>query len=140
VRVDLDAARWLPCTYTVSGGFVRFGEPSCGRVPHDGIFMVAYRTLAERTMEHWETEALRDALSWFEEHMPVCCPRDRRAVLFLRDRQRDLARRMWDLAFLLRSMGVFVEMVGIRDPGRVIAADEVQVAAVHHAHRPHQRM
>jgi hypothetical protein len=129
-RVHLDAARWLPSTEPRDDGFVRFGAPG-GPIPRDGIFVLAYRALEERSLEPWEASAIREAVSWFEEHLPVHRPRTPRAVCFLRAGERALARRLWDLAHLLRAAGIFVEMVGRRRVSRVVSGDRVQIAAIH---------
>lgn len=131
----IDAARWLPrVELPKEPGYVRFGAPAeDGRVPRDGIFVLARRALDELGLDAVERDAITDALDWFARHMPVCRPRDRRAVLFLRDTERELARRLWDLAHLLRSMGVHVEMVGVRRLEGVVAGDRVQVAAIRDA-------
>jgi hypothetical protein len=125
----MDAARFLPRTRTYEHGFVRFGAPGA-RIPEEGIFVLAYRTLREETLEPWEEDALRESLSWFAKHMPVCRPPTASAILFLRDRQREVAQRLWDLAHLLRELGVLVEMIAVRRPGRIVREDDIQVAAI----------
>ena len=91
---------------------------------------MAYRTLREGQLEPWQRDALRASLDWFEEHMPVCRPTLSAAVLFLRDREHEMARHLWELAHLLRELGVPIEMVAVRRPGRIVEEDAVQVAAV----------
>ena len=126
----MDAARWLPCTGPRPGGYIRFGRPGDARVPRDGIFVVASRTLTERSLEPWLRDAIEECLRWFADHMPVCRPPTTAAVLFLRDREREQARHLWELARLLGEAGVAVEMVAVRSPGRVVEEDEMQVAAI----------
>jgi len=126
----MDAARWLPRTGPRPGGFIRFGASSDARIPRDGIFVVAYRTLEERSLEPWQREAISECLSWFRAHMPVCRPPIEDAVLFLRDGERAQARHLWELVHALREAGVEVEMVAVRRPGRIVKEDDIQVAAV----------
>jgi hypothetical protein len=126
----MDAARWLPRTGPPAGGFIRFGAPGEGRVPRDGIFVIAYRTLDRRDLERWQRDAIEDCLDWFRTYMPVCRPPTSAAVLYLRDQQREQARRLWALTHALREAGVPVEMVAVRRPGRVVREDAIQVAAV----------
>jgi hypothetical protein len=126
----MDAARWLPRTASERAtGFVRFGNAG-ERIPRDGIFVLAWRALQSGELEPWQEEMIHAELDWFRAHMPVCNPRYEPAVLFLRDREHEMARHLWQLAHVLRELDVLVDMVWVRDVGRVVKQDAIQVAAV----------
>jgi hypothetical protein len=131
----MDAARWLPKTVSERvRGFVRFGNAG-ERIPRDGIFVLAWRALRSGELAPWQEEMIHAELDWFRAHMPVCNPRHEPALLFLRDQEHEMARHLWQLAHVLRELDVRVEMVWVRDVGRVVKQDAIQVAAVPNANR-----
>jgi hypothetical protein len=129
---DLNAAAFLPrvCPRREEDWFVRFGIADGTRFFESGIFVAAYKTRDSPDTEGWACDAIADALLWFDDHMPAPHTNDRRARYFLRASEREMARKLWELAHLLRTQGIFVEMVSVRRPGRITAEDDVQIAAI----------
>lgn len=131
---DWDAARFLPSVARPTSWYLRFGL-SGHTVPVDGIFVAAHRAMEARDLEPWERDAVREVLAWFDEHLAAPNPRDSRARFFVRSGSHEMVARFWELHDLLRALGVPVEMVAVRRVGRVVVADEHQVAAVREATR-----
>lgn len=81
-----------------------------------------------------QTDFINGVYEWFNEqlHVPQLGPHDWRAVFWFWSSSGQFIERMWSLAWGLKSLDVPVEMVKCRQPGRIVYADEYQVAAVPH--------
>jgi len=119
VEIPRERAEW----------FIRFGVANGRRVPDNGIFQAARAAIDSPETESWAAEAIRESVAWFNEHMPVCRPIGREHC-FLRENEHDFESRLWELARILRSQGVQIEMVAVRRPRHVGRDDGAQIAAV----------
>lgn len=109
--------------------YLRFGE-AAGAVPFPGIFALAGDALDGDRLEPWARDELRELLEGFNRDLPAPNPGSSGALFFLRSDAQHFVRRLWALARLLQSQGLFIEMTVTRRPGRIVVEDEVQVAAI----------
>lgn len=98
-----------------------------------GVFIAAQHLQESGALTPQERLALQEVIRWFDRAMPAPPDSDRldkRAIYWLKSDAEGLTRRLWELAQLLRSHGLMVEMVKTTKPGYVVYEDRFQVAAV----------
>jgi hypothetical protein len=98
-----------------------------------GVFTAAYDLIDSDTISNEDAATIREVLRWFNRNMPP--PKesddfDRRAIYWFKGEAGELIQKLWQLAQLLRSHGLTVEMVKTTKPGYVVYEDRCQVAAI----------
>ena len=96
--------------------------------------MVAAHTLRdEGDISAQEHEALRSALAWFNDHLPIptvlADGEHRRAISWFKPTAVEAIRRMWTLKEFLDAHGQHVNVLRTTDPGTVLYQDDWQVIA-----------
>lgn len=114
--------------------FVRF-ETSCRcRFTNRrlGVFHAAGEILDRDEMDGNMREQLEGTLDWFNAELKVPTLEEYgwRSVFWYFSDSRQFISRMWELACWLELEGVFVTKRWTHRPGRIVYADEHQVAAV----------
>jgi len=77
-------------------------------------------------------DALLESLAWFNRNLivPRLRIKDRRAIFWFRSRATEYVRRIWDVVAVLREENVFVRLFTTTRPGKIVYADEYQIAAI----------
>ena len=101
-----------------------------------GVLVAAHTLRDEGDLTIEEHKDLRNALAWFNEHLPVptalADPEHRRAISWFKPAAGEAIRRMWQLKALLDSHGQHVSVLRTSDPGTVVHQDNWQVIAKPH--------
>lgn len=99
---------------------------------NSGVFQLAYELYEREELDEGEKHALRIALRWFEKNLPTP-DRSRlnaRAVFWFKPAAAEVARRVWDLADVVKRNGPGVQIIRTSRPGYVVYEDDLQVAAI----------
>jgi hypothetical protein len=97
-----------------------------------GVFQIAYDLYERGDLGHDEIVALKAVLLWFEKHLPTPdrAKLDARAIFWFKAQAVEAARRVWDLAEVVKRHGVEAEVVKTSRPGYIVYEDDLQVAAI----------
>jgi hypothetical protein len=97
-----------------------------------GVFQVAYDLYESGNLDHDDVVTLKAALRWFEKHLPTPdrARLDSRAIFWFKAQAVEAARRVWDLAEMVKRHGVAAEVVKTSRPGYIVYEDDLQVAAI----------
>jgi hypothetical protein len=81
---------------------------------------------------HW----IEEAYEWFNENLTVPLARDldRRAVFWFRPEARECVQAAWNLTTAYRDVGIAVSLRRTDCPGRIVYADQNQIAAIPYWH------
>ena len=121
--------------------YVRLVAPQFDRESRSplGVFCAAGRLEDTESLQRYERIWLREALNWFNEHLPVpSCYQEgacRGAVCWFLDDAGEPLARIWDLVALLREHGTAVRLIWTTDPGTIVYQDSYQVVAFPAARR-----
>lgn len=112
--------------------FVRLAVPAWhwGTDEGQGIFRVAGHIQENVRLGEEQEKKLAATLRWFNKRLPVPRVFDPRALFWFKFSAVECRRRVMHLARLLREMGVGIVITETNAPGKVVYADEFQVAAV----------
>ena len=102
------------------------------RLPQ-GVFIAAQSLEEAGRLSSDELADLRELTGWFAQALPTppnSDDLDPKAIYWFKDGVGELRQKVWELAQLLRSHGVHVELIKTQKPGYVIYEDEFQVAAL----------
>jgi hypothetical protein len=106
-------------------------DPDSGRPCR--LLVVAHTLRDEGDLSADEHEALRTALLWFNEHVPIptalADPEHRRAISWFKPAAVEALQRMWQLKGLLDAHGHDIDVLRTADPGAVLYQDDLQVIA-----------
>jgi hypothetical protein len=106
-------------------------DPDSGR--SGGVLVAAHTLRDEGDLSAHEHQALRAALAWFNEHLPIptelADPEHRRAISWFKPAAAEAIRRMWQLKEFLDAHGHHVDVLRTADPGTVLYQDDWQVIA-----------
>ena len=98
-----------------------------------GILVAAHELRDEGDLTIEEHQILREALSWFNQHLkvPACLKRseNRRALSWFKDSAQKPLQHMWNLVYILRDHGLHVDVIKTDDPGTIIYEDGWQIVA-----------
>ncbi len=98
-----------------------------------GLLIAAAELLDRSELPAEEQQVLREALAWFNKHLPVPSQLEyeehRRAISWFRSSAHEPIARMWDVARALNNHGILVEVLKTVDPGVEIYSDHWQVVA-----------
>lgn len=116
----------------VESAYLRFaiGERDPYSDRRQGIFHASYHLRQALAEDDAVRAAIDDELAWFGDHLAVPDIDRDGAIFFFKAGATECTRRIWNLAHLLRSQGLTVEMQVVENPGRIVYQDEDQVAAV----------
>jgi hypothetical protein len=97
-----------------------------------GVFQIAYDLYEGGDLDHDETVTLKAALRWFEKHLPTPdrAKLDARAIFWFKAQAVEAARRVWELAEVVKRHGVEAEILKTSRPGYIVYEDDLQVAAI----------
>jgi hypothetical protein len=112
---------------------IRFvvNERVCGDVRRVGLFTAAYHVRDEGVLLPHDQDRMEELLDWFGRELPVPpCGTIPQRALFWYVNAGPFARRMWDLAGLLKEYRFTAELITTRILGRVVYRDQHQVAAL----------
>jgi hypothetical protein len=107
----------------------RIDADSCQR---SGVFQPAYDLYYAGELDQDEQHALNTSLLWFEQNLPTPnrSKLHRRAIFWFKPDARAMARRVWDLAAVVKRHALGAEIVKTTRPGYICYEDEFQVAAI----------
>lgn len=96
-----------------------------------GVFAAAYALLDSGDLTRDEWKVLREMLNWFNANLesPPKTFDARRAIFWFKSSAEDNIRKIWDLVYLLREHGYYVEVHKCRRLANVLWEDKSQVAA-----------
>ena len=101
-----------------------------------GVLVAAHTLRDEGDLSTHEHKALRTALTWFNENLPIPAvlaePEHRRAISWFKPAATEAIRRMWQLKEFLDAHGHHVNVLRTTDPGTVLYQDDWQVIAKPH--------
>jgi hypothetical protein len=96
-----------------------------------GLFTAAYHLSHEGLLLAHDQERLQELLGWFVRELPVPpCGTIPPRALFWYVNAGPFARRMWEMAALLKEYRFTAELIKARVLGRVVYRDEHQLAAL----------
>lgn len=97
-----------------------------------GVFRAAGVVCDGPNLPAYARETLAESFDWFNTNLAV--PRsetmDRRAIFWFRSSAVTCIRRVWEIVAVLREESIVVRLFRTTRPGRIIYADEHQVAAI----------
>ena len=97
-------------TPSKSGEYLRVDAAEVGKVSRDGIFVAAYGSVHGDALDAWARDEVLGALQTLATKLPILEVDDARAIFFVREDALGIARKLWELARLLRAQGIFVEI------------------------------
>jgi hypothetical protein len=106
------------------------------RSPHNGSQMGLFHAtcaLEEQCeLPDYAYELLQESLAWFNENLPAprLSTQRSRCVFWFRTNADELLAQVWPIVALLNENGLYVHQRTTSRPGKIVYADEYQVAAV----------
>ena len=97
-----------------------------------GVFSAVGDLEEADVLDVWSERRLQKTCEWFDIHLPVPVLKTehRRALFWFRESCTDMIQRLWEVAYVLRDHGIYVELIHTSDPGHFCYADRYQIAAV----------
>jgi hypothetical protein len=113
--------------------FIRFQTPlRCEYTARRaGVFLASTKFARMANLPDFQRASLEQSIDWFNDHLtvPDLGRHGWRALFWFRGSARTAVARMWQVVNLLRDAGLRVQMQRTNDPGRIVYADDLQVAA-----------
>ena len=135
------AGGWFPASnpsLAPEHHFIRFctSNRATRSQQHLGIFHAAGQLKRSAELPARRLKELSATLRWFNQNLsaPNRVPED--AVFWFKSDAAECIGQVWNLVHMLKDFGWEVLMMATRAPGRVVYADEFQVAAIRFADRP----
>lgn len=98
-----------------------------------GLFAAPHDLLEDVELPHYAREHIRGLLDWFSDHLRVLPGlkkgRNPQAICWFRATAAEHIGKMWEFVWVLRGLDFRIRRIKSDDPGRIIYADEFQVAA-----------
>lgn len=99
---------------------------------NQGVFQLAYDLYENGDLGPDEVRSLKSVLLWFERNLPTPdrSRLDTRAIFWFKADAVEAARRVWELAEVVKRHGLAAEVVKTTRPGYLVYEDDYQVAAI----------